>query len=99
MIRLSKRLQAVAHQVKSHGVTADIGCDHGFTSIYLIEQGLADHVIAMDINEGPLESQRTCDGERSDRTDRASAVGRSEEACAGRSGYPVDQRHGRSFDL
>ena len=58
MIRLSKRLQAVAHQVKSHGVTADIGCDHGFTSIYLIEQGLADHVIAMDINEGPLERAR-----------------------------------------
>ena len=48
----------MAHQVASHGVTADIGCDHGFTSIYLIEQGLADHVIAMDINEGPLERAR-----------------------------------------
>lgn len=58
MIRLSKRLQAVAHQVESHGVTADIGCDHGFTSIYLLEQGLADHVIAMDINEGPLQRAR-----------------------------------------
>ena len=52
------RLQAVAHQVKIHCVTADIGCDHGITSIYLIEQGLADHVIAMDINEGPLERAR-----------------------------------------
>ena len=55
MIKLSKRLQTVAHQVKCGGVAADIGCDHGFTSIYLIEQGLAKHVIAMDINEGPLE--------------------------------------------
>ena len=45
----------MAHQVKCGGVAADIGCDHGFTSIYLIEQGLAKHVIAMDINEGPLE--------------------------------------------
>ena len=48
----------MAHQVESHGVTADIGCDHGFTSIYLLEQGLADHVIAMDINEGPLQRAR-----------------------------------------
>ena len=55
MIKLSKRLQTVAHQVECGGVAADIGCDHGFTSIYLIEQGLAKHVIAMDINEGPLE--------------------------------------------
>lgn len=55
MIRLSKRLQTVAHQVQSGGVVADIGCDHGFTSVYLVEQGLAERVIAMDINEGPLE--------------------------------------------
>lgn len=48
----------MAHRVESHGVVADIGCDHGFTSIYLIEQGRADHVIAMDINEGPLERAR-----------------------------------------
>jgi tRNA (adenine22-N1)-methyltransferase len=55
LIRLSKRLQAVAHQVKSGGVVADIGCDHGFTSIYLVQQQLARRVIALDINKGPLE--------------------------------------------
>ena len=55
MIQISKRLQAVAEQVQSRGVVADIGCDHGFTSIYLIEQKLASRVIAMDINRGPLE--------------------------------------------
>lgn len=55
MIRLSERLQTVAHQVEICGVTADIGCDHGFTSIYLIQQGISRRVIAMDINKGPLE--------------------------------------------
>ncbi len=54
-MQISKRLQRVAAQVQSGGVVADIGCDHGFTSIYLMENQLAKHVIAMDINQGPLE--------------------------------------------
>ena len=35
---------------------ADIGCDHAFVSIYLVQQGIADKVIAMDVNKGPLEA-------------------------------------------
>jgi tRNA (adenine22-N1)-methyltransferase len=55
-MHLSRRLQRVAANVLSGGVVADIGCDHGFTSIYLVQSGRADRAIAMDINRGPLES-------------------------------------------
>lgn len=34
---------------------ADIGCDHGFVSIYLIENNIAQRVLAMDVATGPLE--------------------------------------------
>ncbi len=55
MITLSERLQMVADQMLSGGVVADIGCDHGFTSIYLVSSGKAQGAIAMDVNEGPLQ--------------------------------------------
>lgn len=37
---------------------ADIGCDHGFVSIYLFEHKIASRVIAMDVNQGPLQFAR-----------------------------------------
>lgn len=54
-MHLSDRLRRIAANVKSRGVVADIGCDHGFTSIYLVQQHLADRAVAMDINEDPLK--------------------------------------------
>ena len=53
-ILLSERMQMVADMVTKGNVAADIGCDHGFVSIYLAEQGICPRVIAMDVNEGPL---------------------------------------------
>lgn len=53
-ILLSKRMQMVADLVTEGNVLADIGCDHGFVSIYLIEKGICPKVISMDVNEGPL---------------------------------------------
>lgn len=53
-MQLSKRLSKVVQQVQSGGVVADIGCDHGFTSIYLVINHICHGAIAMDINDGPL---------------------------------------------
>ena len=54
MTELSNRLQTVASFVNGGKRVADIGCDHGFVSIYLLESKRASHVIAMDVNKGPL---------------------------------------------
>ena len=54
VIYLSKRLYTVANMVSKGCIVADIGCDHGFVSIYLIESKTSPRVIAMDINDGPL---------------------------------------------
>ena len=57
-MELSKRLQAVADLVTEGASVADIGTDHGYIPIYLIEHHIAEKVIALDINRGPLERAR-----------------------------------------
>lgn len=54
MLKLSKRLTAAASLVSPCSVLADVGTDHGYVPIYLIEQGKIQSAIAMDINRGPL---------------------------------------------
>lgn len=54
MIKLSKRLSAVAALVSDGSYLADIGTDHGYIPIYLTNKGTVCHAIAMDINKGPL---------------------------------------------
>ncbi|MGL5434312.1 MAG: tRNA (adenine(22)-N(1))-methyltransferase [Lachnospiraceae bacterium] len=53
-INLSKRLCTIASFAEIGSRVADIGTDHAYIPIYLIQQGLADHAIAMDIGKGPL---------------------------------------------
>lgn len=55
-MNLSKRLKCVADCVTKGNRVADIGCDHAFTSIYLINEHLAPFVLATDVNEGPLKT-------------------------------------------
>ena len=52
---LSKRLLTCAGFVASGDRVADIGCDHGYLGIYLLQQGIAKSVIASDVNEQPLQ--------------------------------------------
>lgn len=51
---LSNRMKAVARLVPAGVAACDIGCDHGFVAIYLVEHGICPKVTAMDINRGPL---------------------------------------------
>lgn len=57
-MELSKRLQAVADLVTDGYKTADIGTDHAYIPIYLLEHHIAPFAIAMDVNVGPLERAR-----------------------------------------
>lgn len=53
-MNLSKRLRMVADCVTKGNVVADVGCDHAYISIYLVEKKVAPRTIALDVNEGPL---------------------------------------------
>ncbi|SFQ16589.1 tRNA (adenine22-N1)-methyltransferase [Lachnospiraceae bacterium XBB1006] len=54
MVKLSKRMQAVANLVGDVDSVADIGCDHGYLPIYLVSEGHANRAVAMDVRKGPL---------------------------------------------
>lgn len=51
---LSQRLRALADMVTPGKTVVDVGCDHGFVSIYLVQQGISPRVLAMDVRTGPL---------------------------------------------
>ena len=55
-IPLSDRLRACADFVAPGDRVADIGCDHGYLGIYLLQNGTAVSMIEADINEAPLQS-------------------------------------------
>ena len=52
------RLCSAVSYLKPGGRVADVGTDHAYLPIYLIEQGISAHAIACDINEGPIRSAR-----------------------------------------
>ena len=53
--RLSERLKRICDMCGRGNVIADIGCDHGFTSITLVKSGAYKKALAMDVRTGPLE--------------------------------------------
>ena len=53
-IQISRRLQSVAAFVQEGKRLADVGCDHGYIPIYLLQKKKIEKAIAMDINQGPL---------------------------------------------
>lgn len=53
---LSKRLQACAGFIKIGDRVADVGCDHGYLGIHLLQSGIATSVIASDVRPMPLKT-------------------------------------------
>lgn len=57
-MRLTKRLALLSKYVPAQATVADIGTDHAYLPIFLIESGLSPKVIATDLKAGPLASAR-----------------------------------------
>jgi len=55
---ISHRMIEIAKMVKTGMAVADIGTDHAFLPIYLVENGISPHVYACDVREGPLAIAR-----------------------------------------
>ena len=54
MITLSARMQALANMVTEGNRICDLGCDHGWLSIYLVQHKISPCALAMDVRKGPL---------------------------------------------
>ena len=54
MIKISKRLHALADMITEGAVLADVGTDHAYIPIYLLQTGRIPRAFAMDIGRGPL---------------------------------------------
>ena len=101
MIKLSKRLEALSRLCTAGSVAADVGCDHGYLSIRLVQEGIFERMLAMDLREGPLAAAKAHVAEAglADRVEcrlsdglRAMRLGEADSMiCAGMGG-PLMQR-------
>lgn len=57
-VKITPRLKMVAELVPGCNTVADIGTDHGYLPIYLVNKGICERAIAADVNEGPLGAAR-----------------------------------------
>ncbi len=57
-LRLQPRLQCIAACVPRGAYLADVGTDHGYLPVWLLQNGRISHAVASDINAGPLEHAR-----------------------------------------
>lgn len=55
-VNLTPRLSAAASLVRGGGIIADIGTDHGYLPVYLIQSGRVRGAIAADIGKMPLQN-------------------------------------------
>ena len=54
IINISERLKCVASLVNKGARVADIGTDHAYLPIYLVQNGISNKVYACDVRKEPL---------------------------------------------
>ncbi len=54
-ICLSERLKSAVCYIRHGAVVADVGTDHAYLPIFLIQAGIASRAIASDIGSGPIQ--------------------------------------------
>ena len=57
-MKLTDRLLKIASLVTKDKKIADIGTDHGYIPVHLLNEGYIDFAILADVNKGPLENAR-----------------------------------------
>lgn len=57
-MKLDRRLMAIANLVRKDKVFADIGTDHAYLPVYLVEKGIIQRAVAADLRVGPLENAK-----------------------------------------
>ena len=55
----SKRIETLCALLKPTTTFADVGCDHGYCSEYMLKNGLCEFAILSDISKGSLEKATT----------------------------------------
>lgn len=59
MIGLSKRLQTICDMVRPGARICDVGCDHAYVDIRLLQENKIAFALAMDVADGPLATARS----------------------------------------
>ena len=58
-MRYGKRIDTLCSFLKKAESFADVGCDHGYCSEFVLENGLCDRVIFSDVSKGSLQKAQT----------------------------------------
>ena len=57
-MKLSRRLEALIRLVPEGSAVLDVGCDHAYVPIALVERGISPCAVASDVRPGPLQAAR-----------------------------------------
>lgn len=57
-MKINDRLKKIGDLVEANSFCLDVGCDHAFLDIYLVQRGENIKAIASDVKEGPLNHAR-----------------------------------------